>query len=320
MRKIFLTIIVFTFPFAHIVFAQNLQTIKANSLNKVKNSKYSVFVEEKLEDWKKKGEFEKTVDWQKRVQDSTAIKKVEIQESAIDEYSKALNVLEQYYRSSYELNDWFYDSKGQYDADKEVLVVNTFWGNVPIPIPLDEAKNMQEDIRDLHKLEARFFIQNDQLALLSLIFSNNSKTYTYENPSQLAQIARNQRLELEQKKAKELAEKERIEKEKESDQVFTHAEQMPQFPGGETEMMSFLSQNIKYPEEAQKQGIQGAVILRFIIGKNGEVSDVTVLRSLDPSCDKEAIRVVKSMKWIPGKQNGNPVNVYYNMPVRFRLQ
>ncbi len=107
----------------------------------------------------------------------------------------------------------------------------------------------------------------------------------------------------------------------EKEQIFTHVEQMPQFPGGDKEMMSFLSRNIKYPVIAQEQGIQGTVVLRFVVGKNGEVSDVTVLRSLDPSCDKEAIRVVKSMpKWVPGKQNGTPVLVYFTLPVRFRLQ
>ncbi len=106
----------------------------------------------------------------------------------------------------------------------------------------------------------------------------------------------------------------------EKEEVFTHVEQMPQFPGGDAEMMKYLSQNIKYPVIAQENGIQGSVVLRFVVGKNGEVSNVQVLRSLDPSCDKEAIRVVKSMpRWVPGKQNGNPVLVYYTLPVRFKL-
>ena len=105
------------------------------------------------------------------------------------------------------------------------------------------------------------------------------------------------------------------------EEIFTHVEQMPQYPGGDKEMMAYLSRNIKYPVIAQEQGIQGTVVLRFVVGKSGEVTDVTVMRSLDPSCDKEAIRVVKSMpKWVPGKQNGNPVLVYYTLPVRFKLQ
>jgi len=235
MRKIFLTFIVFAF--AHTVFSQNKQTTvirpetarekeerkindvvetfqmlgefgklekeaDANNLNRVKNSKYSVFVEKKLETWKKKGTFEKTTDWQKRLNDSTEIKKTEIIESAADEYARALNVLQPgYYDNPFRLNDLFYNTKGQYDSDKEVLVVNTFWGNIPIPIPLDKAKNWQ-NIQNVNALKAHFFIQNDQLALLSL--STYDETYTWENPSQLAQIARNKMLELEQKKKLEL--------------------------------------------------------------------------------------------------------------------
>ena len=104
------------------------------------------------------------------------------------------------------------------------------------------------------------------------------------------------------------------------EKIFDIVEQMPSFPGGDREMMAYLSNNLKYPVIAQEQNIQGQVIIRFVVGKNGEVKDVTVMRSLDPSCDKEAIRVVKSMpKWIPGKQNGNPVLVYYTLPVRFKL-
>ncbi len=104
------------------------------------------------------------------------------------------------------------------------------------------------------------------------------------------------------------------------EEIFSHVEQMPQYPGGDKEMMSYLAKNIKYPVIAQEQGIQGTVVLRFVVGKDGTVSDVIVQRSLDPSCDKEAIRVVKSMpRWVPGKQNGNPVLVYYTLPVRFKL-
>ena len=105
------------------------------------------------------------------------------------------------------------------------------------------------------------------------------------------------------------------------EEIFHHVEQMPEFPGGERELMAYLAKNIKYPVIAQEQGIQGQVVLRFVVGKNGDVSDVIVQRSLDPSCDKEAIRVVKSMpKWRPGRQNGNAVLVYYTLPVRFKLQ
>ena len=104
-------------------------------------------------------------------------------------------------------------------------------------------------------------------------------------------------------------------------EIFSHVEVPPQFPGGEKELMKWLTDNINYPVIAAEQGIQGRVILRFVVGPDGTVGSVEVQRSLDPSCDKEAVRVVKKMpKWIPGKQNGNPVYVYYTLPVLFKLQ
>jgi len=101
---------------------------------------------------------------------------------------------------------------------------------------------------------------------------------------------------------------------------YVHAEVMPEFPGGQTALMKWLGDNIVYPTIAQEQGIQGRVTLRFVVKPDGSVDDVQVLKGLDPSCDKEALRVVKKMpKWIPGKQNGNAVSVYYTLPVVFKL-
>jgi protein TonB len=104
-------------------------------------------------------------------------------------------------------------------------------------------------------------------------------------------------------------------------EIFSHVEEPPRFPGGEKELMKYLSENIKYPSIAQEQGIQGRVVLRFVVSPDGSVGSVEVQRSLDPSCDKEAVRVVKNMpRWNPGKQNGNAVFVYYTLPVLFKLQ
>ena len=97
-------------------------------------------------------------------------------------------------------------------------------------------------------------------------------------------------------------------------------EQMPQPVGGDKELMSYLSKNIKYPVIAIENNVQGTVLLRFVVGKDGSIKDVTVLRSLDASCDKEAVRVVSSMpQWVPGRQNGVAVAVYYTLPVKFKL-
>lgn len=107
----------------------------------------------------------------------------------------------------------------------------------------------------------------------------------------------------------------------EPNKVHEHVEVMPQFPGGNGELMRYLSANIKYPTIAAENGIEGRVVLKFVVSKDGSISNIQIVRSLDPSCDKEAVRVVKGMpKWIPGMQNGHPVAVYFTLPVLFKLQ
>lgn len=121
-------------------------------------------------------------------------------------------------------------------------------------------------------------------------------------------------------KAKEVIATEPVKPKEEENKVFDVVEQMPSFPGGNAAMMNYLSQNIKYPVIAEENGIQGRVIVQFVVGKDGHISDVRVAKSVDPSLDKEAVRVVKGMpRWIPGKQNGQAVTVRYTLPVTFRL-
>ena len=103
--------------------------------------------------------------------------------------------------------------------------------------------------------------------------------------------------------------------------VFDVVEEMPSFPGGNAALMSYLNSNTKYPVVAQENGVQGRVIVSFVVERDGSISDVKVARSVDPSLDREAQRVVKSMpRWTPGKQNGQTVRVKYTVPVVFRLQ
>ena len=107
---------------------------------------------------------------------------------------------------------------------------------------------------------------------------------------------------------------------KKNDMVFDVVEVMPQFPGGPIAMLKYIMENIKYPEQAMKEGIQGRVTVRFIVEKDGSISDVRPVLSVHPLLNKEAVRVVESMpKWSPGKQNGKPVRVRFNVPVMFKL-
>ncbi len=111
--------------------------------------------------------------------------------------------------------------------------------------------------------------------------------------------------------------------EEESDDapVFFIVEEMPQFPGGDTELRKFIAQSVKYPVIAQENGIQGRVYVQFVVSTKGTVEQVKVARGVDPNLDKEAIRVVQSMpKWKPGKQRGKAVKVSYTVPINFVLQ
>jgi protein TonB len=95
----------------------------------------------------------------------------------------------------------------------------------------------------------------------------------------------------------------------------------PMFPGGEKELLKFLSENIKYPPLARENNIQGTVALTFVVGKSGQVTDIQIVKDIGGGCGKEAVRVVQSMpKWNPGEANGNPVKVRFTLPVRFRLE
>ena len=102
--------------------------------------------------------------------------------------------------------------------------------------------------------------------------------------------------------------------------VFEVVEQMPSFPGGLNELMNYLSTNIVYPEEAWKKGEEGRVIISFIVETDGSVSNVSVSKSVSPSLDAEAVRVITAMpKWMPGKSNGHAVRVKFNVPISFKI-
>lgn len=104
------------------------------------------------------------------------------------------------------------------------------------------------------------------------------------------------------------------------EKIYRVADTMPQFPGGEIKMMEFLRENLKWPPEYAEMGIQGRVIIRFIITKDGKIASPTVIRKLAPLLDKEALRVVSIMPdWVPAKHNGENVNAYFTIPISFKL-
>ncbi len=103
--------------------------------------------------------------------------------------------------------------------------------------------------------------------------------------------------------------------------VFDVVEQKPQFPGGEAALLKYVAEHIRYPAMAQENNIQGRVVVQFVVTKTGAVGEVKVVRGKYPDLDKEAVRVVKSLpKFVPGKMNGHAVNVWYTLPIQFKLQ
>ena len=107
----------------------------------------------------------------------------------------------------------------------------------------------------------------------------------------------------------------------EETKVFTSVEQMPQFPGGEAELLKWISNHIKYPAIAMENNVQGKVVVQFVVTRDGSIGEVKIARGKDPDLDKEAMRVVKTLpKFIPGKMNGQAVNVWYTLPINFKLQ
>ena len=105
------------------------------------------------------------------------------------------------------------------------------------------------------------------------------------------------------------------------DAVFVVVEKSPEFPGGNDSLYAFIGRNIKYPEAAKKNKIEGRVFVTFVVEKDGQVSSAKILRDIGGGCGEEALRVVNSMpKWTPGTQRGNPVRVQFNLPIMFQLQ
>ena len=103
-------------------------------------------------------------------------------------------------------------------------------------------------------------------------------------------------------------------------QALTKAEKMPSFPRGEAAMQKFITDNLKYPEDAQKAGTQGRVTAQFIVTAEGEIDNIRIIRGISPSCDAEVVRVIKAMpKWVPGEDNGKVAAVYYALPIVYKL-
>lgn len=160
-----------------------------------------------------------------------------------------------------------------------------------------------DEVKDEDRVKSQDELQQNTSAMGALNVDNGT-----DDISKITE----QKVEIVQEKPKE---------EKKKEEVFRHVEQMPQYPGGDAELYKFISSNLNYPAMAIENNVQGKVIVQFVVMKDGSVGNVKVVRSVDRDLDNEAIRVCKKLpKFIPGKQNGQPVNVWYTLPVTFKLQ
>ena len=109
--------------------------------------------------------------------------------------------------------------------------------------------------------------------------------------------------------------------EEDDGEIFRVVEQMPKFPGGDEALLTYITNNVRYPQIAKEYGVQGTVYITFVIDKKGKVKDVEIIRGVERSLDKEAKRVIESLpKFAPGKQRGKPVQVQFTVPIKFKLQ
>lgn len=151
------------------------------------------------------------------------------------------------------------------------------------------------------------------IAVLSFGFMANAMAQHFDDEEEV----------VEKKVVEKKVEEKKVEviEQSESDEVFEVVDKMPSFPGGQGAMFDFMARNIQYPKVAEENGVQGCVIVTFIVKKDGSLSYVRIVKSVDPALDKEALRLIKSMpKWSPGINKGKYVNVKFTVPVTFRLQ
>ena len=192
--------------------------------------------------------------------------------------------------------------------------------NEDIKVILENGKWVLDDVHGYKKQMTEYVEENSRHRTSDNIENNiplinNTEEYQNEVVAEIPPVLKKEEPQIKVKEERE------IEVEDEDETIYQVVENQPEFPGGTAALMQFLSKNVKYPENSQENGVQGRVIVQFVVNKDGTIVDPVVSRSVDPYLDKEAIRVVSSMpKWKPGMQRGKPVRVRYTLPVAFKLQ
>ena len=215
-----------------------------------------------------------------------------------------------------EVKGWFtYDM----ETGKLLNFTDVFTKEAIEKLKIDVYKN-NEDIffSPYNRKVAYFDVESGNDTIKEYSINNDSELFTERIKPFSIEIEKRQK-EIEEKRRLQTEEMEKRQKNEEGkDKPLDIAEVMPSFPGGDAGLMKWLSKNIRYPNIAERHGIEGRVIVRFAVGEDGTIRDPMLLRSVHPALDKEALRVTMSMpRWIPGKQNGKAVSVYFTLPITF---
>jgi len=183
---------------------------------------------------------------------------------------------------------------------EEEIEMTTQEEDIPPPPPPPPVQEQEQVVAEFLQIVEDNVDVGDQILMSTEDSQREAQTQTYVAPAAIAVTA--------------------VEEEEDEQKIFVIVEKDPQFPGGMAAMMAFLNSNIKYPVVAQENGIFGRVTLSFVVNVDGSIVDIEVVRGVDPSLDKEAMRVVGTMpRWSPGEQRGRPVRVKFTLPVQFRL-
>lgn len=258
------------------------------------------YVDEQISNWQKKGEFEKTTDWQTRVNEVTRKEKIEdFNEDAIEAYANSLHIKLGFCYSGASL------SLGLYDADKEIYIIKSKdFGNLEVPVPISEAEEFKYKSwcsDDSDPTNVIYFIKNNELSLAQATFWGK---YKYENPLAKNRSKTKKEIEIE------------IQAKKGLDAKIYRSEELekkPDFPGGMVKFYKYLENEYKSPKE---EGLQGKVYVTFVIDVDGSLTDIKVLRDIGYGTKEEAIRVLSQCnKWIPGEIGGQKVKASYSLSI-----
>lgn len=217
-----------------------------------------------------------------------------------------------------------------YEGKRDAELLGVYEGQVPKKDVADMLKWLQK--QNLPKEETSYPVTISDLSRMHLSFKNNGKHVALKNAQEgpsyfkdlgayIDELLQKATWNTVKPQVPDAPERSTVMPVEPKQETFSMVEQMPEFPGGQAAMMKFLSEELRYPNEARDKNISGKVIVKFVVDTEGYIKNAEVIRGIGAGCDEEALRVVRKMpRWKPGKQNGKAVNVFFHLPVSFVLK